>query len=413
MSILQRYVLRELLAPLGIGMVVFTFIFLVGQFFRIADLLLNRGVPWTLAGEMLLTMLPSILSLTIPMALLVAILLGIGRLSADREILAMRMSGINLFHVCIPVLALGAILSCAMIYANQEFVPFLRLKTSDLATQIEFKVLANIPPNRFFPLAGGSGQSSVFFYQFRDPETDDMRALNIKTKFESELSDADRLRVRTLKQQLAQMMRQPEKHTAEEIKAVKAKIERLEQQTVTNQTFITASAGRIQADIGSRLISFELTSGSLHVVDPDNPLRYNTVRFDTMSKGIRPRFERTEDGYWRKRPEEMSVAELRGNMRANYKVSRMAPEYYQRFSIPLACLAFALTAIPLAIYARPTGKAIAFAMSFMLIFLYYGLLNYGVTLTKAGSGVGPWAIFFPNVLLSAVGAVLLYRTVTK
>jgi len=412
-SILQRYVLRELLGPLGIGIVVFTLIFLVGQFFQIADLLLNRGVPWYLAGEMVLTMLPSILSLTIPMALLVAILLGIGRLSADREILAIRMSGVNLLHICVPVLLLGCLLAGVMIYANLDLVPFLRLKTSDLATQIEFKILANIPPNRFFSLSSGGGQSSMFFYQYRDPETDDMRSVNIKTKFESQPSESERTRIRRLKQDLAQMMKEPAKHRADEIKAVKAKIDALERQKVTNQTFITAAAGRIQADISSRLISFELTSGSIHVMDPDAPLRSTTIRFDSMSKGIRPRFERTEDGYWRKRPEEMSVAELRGHMRANYKVNRMAPEYYQRFSIPLACLAFAMTAIPLAIYARPTGKAVAFALSFMLIFLYYGLLNYGVTLTKAGSGIGPWAIFFPNVLLSVVGTVLLYRTVTR
>jgi lipopolysaccharide export system permease protein len=95
------------------------------------------------------------------------------------------------------------------------------------------------------------------------------------------------------------------------------------------------------------------------------------------------------------------------------KGARFAVEYYERYSIPLACLAFALIAIPLAVYVRPTGKAIAFAISFLLILLYYGLQQYGSAVAKSGSPLGVYSIFLPNVLLMGAGSVLLYRMIRR
>lgn len=122
---------------------------------------------------------------------------------------------------------------------------------------------------------------------------------------------------------------------------------------------------------------------------------------------------RTEEGVYEKAPREMSVQELREKMKSNLKSGRYWTELLQRFSVPLACLAFALVAIPLAVYVRPTAKAIAFAISFLLIFMYYGLLNYGISLGKTGSSAAAFAIFLPNILLMLIGSLLIYRTVMK
>lgn len=396
------------------GLGVFTFVFLVGQLYRLIDLLMTSGASPLLVGELILSLLPGILSLTTPMALLVAILMSVGRLAADREIIAVRMSGVNLMHVFTPILIVATILSALMIAANISLVPHLNLRATDLATQIEFNVLSSIPPNRFFELeTSKEGQSSVFFYERRNPSTNEMEHINIKTTMEEELSAEDLARERELKEKTKKFAQTKDPALKREVAKLKRAVEQAQRSRRVRESLIAASHGEIKADIAARLITLELTNGSIHYVDVDRPTNYNIIRFQHLTKGIRPRMSRTEEGAYEKTPREMTVAELRQKIGESIKSGKYRTELFQRFSIPLACLAFALVAIPLAVYVRPTAKAIAFGISFFLIFLYYGLLNYGITLGKTGSALAAFAIFFPNILLALIGSLLMYRTVMK
>jgi lipopolysaccharide export system permease protein len=408
MSILQRYVVRELLGPLGLGLFVFTFVFLIGRLFDLSELILTSGVSGFTAGELILSLLPGIMSLTVPMAVLVAILLAVGRLAAEREILAIRMSGVNLLHICIPIIAVAALLSGLIIYLNLRVIPYLNLKSADLMTEIEFDMYSAIPPDRAFNL-----EDSEFFYDHRDPETGEMRAVTIKTEMKREEApelEQERQRIRDQANRLA---RKKDPESQAQLRGLLERAAQFEQERKITSTLIVADRGRIDADMIERMIELRLTSGSIHILNPDRPQSYNVVRFASFAKGIRKKFSTSPTGEYRKEPREMNVAELRAQMGTQSKKNKFAIEFYQRFSIPLACIAFALIAIPLGVYARPTGKAVAFAISFLLILLYYGLLQYGVSLGKTGSALAPFAIFFPNILLTVVGVVLLYRMVMR
>ena len=69
---------------------------------------MSKGVPWSLAGRMLLTLIPSALGLTIPMSLLVGILIGLGRMSGDREAMALLACGVSPYRLLRPILLLAA-----------------------------------------------------------------------------------------------------------------------------------------------------------------------------------------------------------------------------------------------------------------------------------------------------------------
>jgi lipopolysaccharide export system permease protein len=205
-------------------------------------------------------------------------------------------------------------------------------------------------------------------------------------------------------------------HKKAQIRREKERLEILQAENrKANEALVVARSARIVPDISKRVLNFELTSGSIHFSNPVQPTSYDVVRFDQMIKGYVPSFARTEGGYYVKKTTEMTNAELLQSRKEEGKIkgARFAVEYYQRFSIPFACIAFAFIAIPLAVYVRPTGKAIAFAMSFLLILLYYGLQQYGVAIAKSGSSIGAFSIFLPNILLMAAGSVLLYRMVMK
>jgi len=79
----------------------------------------------------------------------------------------------------------------------------------------------------------------------------------------------------------------------------------------------------------------------------------------------------------------------------------------------LACFAFVLIGVPLAVYIRPSGKAVGISISFALFMVYYGFLYSGVHLVRKGLPIGPFLVFLPIGLLVLLGAVFLYRVVRR
>ena len=88
--IIDRYVLRELLPPFAMGVAVFTFFLVIDRIYHLIDLVITKGVPFLLVLGLLGFTLPSFLALTLPMALLVAVLIVGGRLASDAEVTALK-----------------------------------------------------------------------------------------------------------------------------------------------------------------------------------------------------------------------------------------------------------------------------------------------------------------------------------
>src|SRR6266849_9621339 len=108
-SVIDRYSLRELFAPFCLSGALFTFFLFIDRIYNLTDLVITKGVPLHLVTQLLVFMLPSFLALTLPMALLVAVLLAGGRLAGDLEIIACKAAGISMFRLFRPVLAAGLV----------------------------------------------------------------------------------------------------------------------------------------------------------------------------------------------------------------------------------------------------------------------------------------------------------------
>src|SRR5262245_18725833 len=120
---LDRYVISETLGPLALGFSIYTFIMLVRFLFRSADMIIRRGLSPGEVGRLVLYTLPNILVLTIPMALLFAILIAIGRLASDSELVAMRACGVSLFTLYRPILLLSLALTALNVYVSAYLLP--------------------------------------------------------------------------------------------------------------------------------------------------------------------------------------------------------------------------------------------------------------------------------------------------
>ena len=139
MRIIRFYILRELCGPLIFSFLVFTFVMFMANLIRIADMVVARGVSLYDVGKLVLFLIPSLLCYTIPMSVLTAALLAFGRLSSDHEITSLRASGVPLFQIFYPPLAVGLIASIISLVFYNEVVPKSHFATRKIVVEIGTK----------------------------------------------------------------------------------------------------------------------------------------------------------------------------------------------------------------------------------------------------------------------------------
>lgn len=133
---LDKLIVTELLLPWAFGVAIFTVLILAGTYlFKITDYIV-QGIPPMTVGELSMLLLPGIMAKTFPMAMLLATLLGFGRLSGDSEVVALRASGVGLFRIMAPVLWMSIAVAFTAFCFNEFIVPRAALRASELQSEI-------------------------------------------------------------------------------------------------------------------------------------------------------------------------------------------------------------------------------------------------------------------------------------
>jgi lipopolysaccharide export LptBFGC system permease protein LptF len=147
--ILTRYILGEILSLTLIGCALFTFILFMPQLPHILEVVVRNSSTWADVAQVFLFTLPNLFKFTIPMAVLWGVLLGLSRLAADSEIIAMRASGLGIWYfvrVASIVAVTGTLLGLGnSLYlaprANQAIIEMEQaLETSQASYEIEPRV---------------------------------------------------------------------------------------------------------------------------------------------------------------------------------------------------------------------------------------------------------------------------------
>src|SRR5688572_22462127 len=148
---IDRYLIREILPPFGLAVLIFTFLLQLPPLMEELERLVAKGVAWKTVGHMIVLLAPQALGLTIPMSLLVGILIGLGRLSADRESVALLACGVSPYRLLRPIgtLAIGA--AAATIYVMVVAIPDANQTFRDITFDIIGKrVATEVRPRVFF-----------------------------------------------------------------------------------------------------------------------------------------------------------------------------------------------------------------------------------------------------------------------
>src|SRR5213075_603710 len=123
MKILTRYIFKEMLGPTALGFAFYTFIILMKNLFDVAGMIIRRSLPAATVARLLFLSLPHIIVLTVPMSLLFGILIAVGRLSSDSEIIAMRASGISARTIFRPVFLFSFVAFLLNLYLMNVVLP--------------------------------------------------------------------------------------------------------------------------------------------------------------------------------------------------------------------------------------------------------------------------------------------------
>ena len=360
LRIIDRYILREALPMVFLSLLVFTFVLMIPPIMQVAQVLITKGVDaWTVV-RLMLTLVPQGLGVTIPMAVLIGLLMGLGRMSGDRETVALQACGVSLFRMLAPVIMLAVLAAAATCYTLIVALP----DANQTYREIVFRTMALQAGNEVKPRVFYQGLPGIVLY---------VRDVDIQGTTWTDVFLAD--------------SREPE-----------------------NPQVFVADEGRVVLDRDARQVDIVLTSGTGHRVDPEDPATYDVLGFEEHILELDPETIFPAGGPQRGLTE-MTIAELRAqaaDMR-NQGVSPHNPimQLHQKFSIPVACLVFSLIGLALGVTSRKDGKLASFALGVGVIFAYY-IIMYGAEAMAKGGRVSPHlAMWLPNIILGAGGIALL------
>lgn len=362
--IVDRYAVREILPPYALALVVLTFMLMMQPIDRNAQALLAKGVSLPVIGHMLLLLVPQALAVTIPMAFLMGLLVAFGRLSADSEWVALQACGVSLTRLLRPVFLLSLLSWAATQWVLVDLVP----RCNQAFREMEYSVVA--------ARVEGEVKPRVFFEDFPD--------LVIYARDTAEGGRGWR-----------------DVFVADTGKAAAPLV-------------TIAARGRMLLDRAGRTVRLVLedrvsyrtgTDASGRAVFEANPSR--SIVTDLDPDRVFPRVVPA------KGEAEKTVPELRQTIEEMRKQGQPTdrPEYYihLKFSIPVACLVFALMGLGFGLSARRGGKLAAFALGAGVIFAYYLVMYQARSLSLGGRFPAWLAAWLPNIALGPVGVLVAWR----
>jgi lipopolysaccharide export system permease protein len=352
LTLADRYILSELVGPLFLSAGGFLLFMVANIVFLMVDDIVNKHIPFLPVLEMLLLRVPAILVLTFPVAMLFAGLLGLGKLAADQEIMAMRTAGISFFRLSLPVLGLSLFLVIITFITNNDIAPWSTHKSQTIVRQIlERQSLPPVEPNVFI-----HGPNNTVFY-IGGVDRAHKILYNVMI-YEPDNSPYPRLVI-------AKQARYDGKH-------------------------------------------FFLFNGSLHEYNAQGLTRYE-ASFDEMM--IPVTLDPSQFAGEEKTPFEMNVKELRKEIalfkKSGISTSAMATDYYFKFSLPFGCFIAALIGIPLGVKFPRSGRFVSIALAVFLLFVYYCLFSISRALGIIGMLPPVLAAWLPNLILGGAGIGLL------
>ena len=328
------------------------------------DLMINKGIDFVDIAKLILYLMPSFLMITIPVSLLISILIGLGRLSRDNEIIVLKSSGMSLYQLMTPIAF--ASLCAFLITALTGFflIPYGNLATKNLLFDIARQKVSIGIKERIF----NDNFAGLVLYAEEIPQHGDhMKGLFICDN---------------------RMLKEP--------------------------ATIIAQKGYLISNPESMQITLRLENGNIHTTNTDLT-NYRKIDFSSYDINL----DLSESIGGKNKPiskdsREMSLLELIRESRTpgleKTVLKDFIIEIHKKFTIPFSCIIFGIIGIPLGISKQKSGKSRGFVIGLIVIMIYYVLQLGGEALGETGilsPATGAW---LSNSILGVIGVYMLIMT---
>ena len=361
MRILTRYILWEVFSHGVIGAALFTFVIFMRDVGRILELVVRNSAPIPSVAEIFFLTIPTALTFTLPMGVLVGILIGLSRMAADSEITALRASGVGAWRFVgiIGIFAVGAFgiaLLNNVVIAPRSAAALAELQNSLKTSQISFEV----QPRVFYEDLKGY----VLYVQDVEPASG---AAVWKNVFLADISNAAAPKV-----------------------------------TLAQRAVVVTENDTMR---------MHLENGSQQETDPKNPDQYTISTFDQTDIPIALPAAGPPPSR-----DLLPAAELKSSellYRARTEIPAKARwywiEFHRRLALAASCLVLMLVGIPLGVSSKKGGKSTGFVLTILLVFLYYFSLSAGIAFARQGKVPPALGVWSADIVFALAGLVLLKR----
>ncbi|MCP4105694.1 MAG: LPS export ABC transporter permease LptF [Desulfobacteraceae bacterium] len=361
-SIINRYILKEMLPPFTLTIVFFTFIFLMAKLVEITNLIVNYRIGVGKVLLMLMYTIPYFLVYVVPMSVMMTVLLTFLRLSGDNEIIALKAGGMSITRLLPPVFMfclMGCLLTGFMVIKG---LPWGKMRFKEQALEIAASNLSIGLKQRTF----NDSFKDVMLY---------VNKIDVKNSLLKDIFIED---------------------------------QRTEGVAIT----IVAPRGQLFSEPDKFIFHLRLFNGTINQVDLEKEW-VNSVNFDTyeMSLDVEDALSKAKDEP--KDESEMSLAELWRYMKSapgkDSEYNLILIEFHRKFSIPFACFVLGFLAVPLGIHAKTARRSFGIGVGIFFILLYYLLLSAGTVFGEAGRYPPIIGMWVPNIVMGCIGLYLFKR----
>ena len=354
---LARYLISEILAPFLFGLLAFTLVLLIARVVKLIEMVVTRGVPALQIGKLLLLIMPTFLELTVPMAFLLAILLGLGRLSQDHEVLAFKASGISPLQILWPIAGVACVIAVITLFLTVFARP-----AANLALKKELYAIAK-------SRLGTALKEKVFNQEFP--------------------------KVLIYVEEIV-----PPGNTAQGILIV-------DKRDRAREEVILGKVALISAEEQTNTLGLKLIDGSIYQRDKTRPgfsqTRFNIYDFKLDLDELIGPVRRKSDG-----PKELGFKRLIETIREKQQQGQNAIaeriELQQRISFAFVPLVFCLLGVSLTLlpHSSRAGRSWGFLLCLFWLLAYYLLLSLGKTLGEQEALHPSLALWLPNLVVGGI-----------
>jgi len=375
--IFDRYLGSQVGSATLIGVALLSGVMVLGNVYRKLDQLLgNTELPLSVIMEFVALVIPFSLIFTIPWAFLTGILLVFGRLSADNELVSLRMTGMSMLRICAPVFVLAVVMSGVCLWVNTIVAP----AAKDRMKRLFYQVAVNNPETLF---QEGQVLERVPGYRIYTGKRDNKTLLDLHIiKLDNNATAGSYIHARRGL-----------------IETVPGK---LDFTMLLKDVSIETMPNKL-GDTTHPMMPKPLGMAEFPIEFPLSSMQKDAVRINASMKTTSALAE--EVNTWKDT--------VTGEQLTDVTRSLSRTELNKRYSFSLACFTFALVGIPLGVTAQRRETSSGFALSLITATVYIVFIILADTLNDKPGAMPHLIMWVPNVIFLSIGGWLFYKLSRK